>query len=136
MDAETRDRDDVYIPAGEARDSGTRFSAQQIAAAFEVEPDRVVRAMRGEFGIGPDDAVDGRMAQDLAEVLLGDLPLDRRQAALMQLGAYAPRSDAMWGVGDGPPTEESDRQSAEAGVPDDDLASRRSSFDPATQQAE
>jgi len=132
----TRDRDEAYVNAGEAPGTQTQFNADQIAAAFGVERDRVVRALHGEFGLGPDGPVDSKMAQQLAEVLLGDLPLDRREAALMQLGGYTPRSDATWGVGDGPPSEESDRQSAEAGVPDDDRPSERSSFDPATQRAE
>ena len=134
MREHTRDGDGVYIETGEA---GTRasFSAADVATAFEVAPDRVHRALAGEFGRSPDDRIDSQMAQHLGEVLLGNLPLDRQQAALMRLGAFTPRSDAEYGVGAGPPSEESDRQRADANVPDDRLASRRSSYDPATQDA-
>ena len=82
--------------------------------------------MEGEFGLGPDDRVDSKMAQHLAEVILGDMPLDRREAALMQLGAFTPRSDAAYGPGSGPPAEESDRQGAGASGPGDQPASIRS----------
>jgi hypothetical protein len=53
----------------------------------------------------------------------------------MTLGAYTPRTDATWGVEIGPPAQESDRLNARTGVPDDDIASKRSSYDPATQEA-
>lgn len=135
MQQPTRDSDGLYIEAGETIGAAARFTVDQLACAFEVAPARVIRALEGEFALGSDDRVDSRMAQHLAEVLLGDRPLDRREAALMQLGAFTPRSDAAWGPGSGPPHEESDRQSARAGVPDDKLASKRSSHDPATQRA-
>jgi hypothetical protein len=128
-------REDIYIQAGETANSRTHFSADRIAAAFEIEHERVIRALIGEFGLGPDGMVGAVMAQHLAEVLLGDLPQDQRQAALMRLGGFTPRHDATEGIGDGPPTEESDRQAAVAGIPDDELASRRSSHDPATNDA-
>jgi hypothetical protein len=48
----------------------------------------------------------------------------------MKLGAFTPRRDADWGLGSGPPNEQSDRQSAKAGTPDDELASERSSHAP------
>jgi len=110
MHDQTRDENAVYIEAGEGEDRSARFSLDQIAAAFAVDAERVRRAMEGEFGLGPDGRVDSKMAQHLAEVMLGDLPLDRREAALMSLGAFTPRSDAAWGPGSGPPAEESDRQ--------------------------
>lgn len=135
MQEPTRDADDLYIEAGESTGTASHFSVAQIAAAFEVAPERIARAMHGEFGLGADGLADSRMAQHLAEVLLGDQPLDQREAALMQLGAYTPRSDAVWGAGSGPPDEESDRQRARAGVNDERLASERSSHDPATQPA-
>lgn len=135
MRGDTRDADNQYVEAGEASGTRAAFSADDIARAFAVEPERVHRALRGEFDLGSDAAIDSKMAQQLCEVLLGDLPLDRREAALMQLGAYTPRADATWGLGSGPPDEESDRQNAKAGVPDDEMASKRSSYDPATQSA-
>ena len=61
-----------YAPAGEAQGEEARFSAEQIARGFEVEIDRVHRAMSGEFGLGADGRVDSRQAQHLAEVILGD----------------------------------------------------------------
>jgi hypothetical protein len=128
-------REDIYIQAGETAKDRTHFSADRIAAAFGIERERVVRALMGEFGLGPDGLVDAQMAQRLAEVLLADFPMDERQAALMQLGGFTPRHDASEGIGDGPPAEESDRQAAVAGIPDDELASRRSSHDPATNDA-
>ena len=134
MRAETRDADGVYIEAGEAG-APPSFAADDLAAAFGVEPARVHRALAGEFGLGANDRVDSKMAQRLCEALLGDLPLDRQQAALMRLGAFTPRSDASDGVGAGPPSEESDRQRAEVGGPDDQRASRRSSHDPDTHDA-
>jgi hypothetical protein len=119
MHGHTRDEDAVYIEAGEGNDGSARFSLGRIAAAFGVSEERVQRAMRGEFGLGPDAQVESTMAQHLAEVLLGDQPLDRREAALLQLGAFTPRSDAAWGPGSGPPAEESDRQGAGASGPVD-----------------
>ena len=119
MQDHTRDEDAVYIEAGEGQDGSARFSLDQVAAAFAVDAERVRRALEGEYGLGPDGRVDSKMAQHLAEVILGDLPLDRREAALMQLGAFTPRSDAAWGPGSGPPAEESDRQGAGASGPVD-----------------
>jgi hypothetical protein len=72
----------------------------------------------------------------LAEVLLPDEPLDRREAALMRLGAFTPRRDADWGLGDAPPGEESDRLAARADTAPAERASPRSSHDPATQPVE
>lgn len=135
MGRPTRDSEDVYIEAGEAANPYRPFSADAVAAAFGVDRERVRRAMQGEFGLGPSGLVDSKMAQHLAEILLADEPLDLREAALMRLGAYTPRSDATWGIGSGPSDEESDRQSAEAGVPPDELASKRSSHSPATQSS-
>lgn len=136
MPGKSRDSDGQYVEAGEATGVSASFTTDEVAMAFAVDPDRVHRAMQGEFGLGSGASVDSRMAQQLSEVLLGDLPLDRREAALMKLGAYTPRADADWGLGSGPPDEESDRQNAAAGVPDDEKVSERSSYDPATQTAE
>ena len=120
-----------YAPAGEAQGQGARFTAPQVADAFGVAVERVHRALAGEFGLGPDAAADSRQAQRLAEVLLGDLPLDRQQAALMRLGAFTPRPDHDWGMGETAPGEESDRFAASADVLEDERASERSSHDPA-----
>jgi len=98
-----------YAPAGEAQGEDARFSAEQIARGFEVEIDRVHRAMSGEFGLAADSRVDSWQAQRLAEVILGDQPQAEREAALMRLGAFTPRRDHEWGIGETPPGEESDK---------------------------
>jgi hypothetical protein len=98
-----------YAPAGEAQGEGRSFSAEQVAQAFDVAVERVRRAMRGEFGLGPEGRVESREGQHLAEVILGDLPLAEREAALMRLGAFTPRADHVWGVGEAAPGEESDK---------------------------
>ena len=98
-----------YAPAGEAQGEDARFSAEEIALGFDVAIDRVHRAMAGEFGIDVDSRVGSRQAQHLAEVILGDQPLDVQQAALMRVGAFTPRPDHDWGVGETPPGEESDK---------------------------
>ncbi len=98
-----------YAPAGEAQGEGGRFSAEQIARSFEVAIERVHRAMAGEFGLDADGRVDSRQAQHLAEVILGDLTLAEQESALMRLGAFTPRPDHEWGVGETPPGEESDK---------------------------
>ena len=132
---ESRDRHDVYIESGEAERQPS-FSVNQVAEAFGVGVIRVRRAMRGEFSLGPDARIDSKMAQHLSDVLLGDLPLDRREGALMELGAYTPRRDASEGLGQNPPREESDRLSARVDVPADRLASERSSHAPSTTPSE
>ena len=132
---DTRSEDGTYVEAGEASSNRLTFTVDQVASAFVVAVERVQRAVEGEFGLGPSASIDSKMAQELGEVLLGDLPLDKREAALMRLGAFSPRFDATEGLGHNPPDEESDRQNAVTGVPDDDLPSERSSFDPATQSA-
>ena len=119
-----------YAPAGEAQGQGRTFTAGQIAAAFDVAADRVHRAMAGEFNLGTDARVDSQQAQHLAEVILGDEALDARQAALMRLGAFTPRPDQEWGMGETAPGEESDRFAASDDVLEDERASRRSSHDP------
>jgi len=98
-----------YAPAGEAQGEDARFSAEQIARGFEVVLDRVHRAMSGEFGLGANGRVDSRQAQHLAEVILGDQTLAEQEAALMRVGAFTPRPDHEWGVGETPPGEESDK---------------------------
>ena len=98
MRAETRDADGVYIEAGEAG-ALPSFAADDLAAAFGVEPARVHRALAGEFGLGANDRVDSKMAQRLCEALLGDLPLDRQQAALMRLGRSRPGATRRTGSG-------------------------------------
>jgi hypothetical protein len=132
----TRDEDAVYVEAGEGENRSARFSLDQIAAAFGVDAERVRRALEGEFSLGPDARVGAKQAQHLAEVLLGDMPLDRREAALMQLGAFTPRSDAAWGPGSGPPAEESDRQGAGASGPVDQPPGPSTTRDDAIQPTE
>src|SRR3712207_5928575 len=92
-----------YVPAGEAQGRSRSFSREELATAFGVAGDRVAAAMQGEFGLAPDARVDSTQAQELAEALLVDEPLDVRQAALMTLGAFTPRADHDWGVGEGAP---------------------------------
>ena len=118
-----------YAPAGEAQGRGATFGADQVAAAFDVAVDRVHRALAAEFNLGADDRVDSRQAQHLAEVILGDQALDYREAALMQLGAFTPRPDQAWGMGETAPGEESDRFAATTDVLEDESASPRSSHD-------
>lgn len=98
-----------YAPAGEAQGVAAVFSPDAVASAFGVDRSRVNAAMQGELSLGPDAAVSSRQAQVLAEALLADQPLDQRQAALMKLGAYTPRADHDWGVGEAAPGEESDK---------------------------
>jgi hypothetical protein len=98
-----------YAPSGEAQGESARFSAAQIARGFGVEIGRVHQAMAGEFGLGADDRVDSRQAQHLAEVILGDQTLADQEAALMRVGAFTPRPDHEWGVGETPAGEESDK---------------------------
>ena len=98
-----------YAPAGEAQGEARTFSLSEMAGAWEIEEHRVEAAMRGEFGLAPDARVTSHQAQELAEALLVDQPLDVRQAALMTLGAFTPRPDHDWGVGETAPEEESDK---------------------------
>ena len=85
--------------------------------------------MAGEFRLGADASVDSRQAQHIAEVMLTDQPLDVRQAALMSLGAFTPRPDQDWGIGETAPGEESDRYAADAQRPEDEVASKQGSHD-------
>jgi hypothetical protein len=98
-----------YVPAGEAQGRAQTFSRDEMAAAFGIAADRVAAAMQGEFGLAADAVVDSQQAQALAEALLVDEPLDIRQAALMTLGAFTPRADHDWGVGEAAPEDESDK---------------------------
>lgn len=125
-----RGADGEFVPAGEGQGIGATFGAEQVATAFAVAVERVQRAMAGEFGLDAAGRVDSRQAQHLAEVILGDEELAEREAALMTLGAFTPRSDDTWGLGDEPPGVESDRLAASADKPADELASCRSSHDP------
>ena len=118
-----------YTPAGEGQGLDATFAAEQVAAAFNVAIDRVHRAIAGEFNLGPDGRVDSRQAQHLAEVILGDEELAEREAALMRLGAFTPRADEDWGLGDTAPGEESDRFAASADTLEDERASPRGSYD-------
>lgn len=106
-----------YRPAGEAQGEGSTFSADDVAGAFEVAVERVHNAFAGEFGLGTDGRVDSKQAQGLAEVILGDQPLDNQQAALMKLGAFTPRTDHASGSGETPSSEESDRIQPTPDVP-------------------
>ena len=105
-----------YAPAGEAQGVGRTFTAAEVAVAFGVAIARVHQAMSGEFALAPDARVQSRQAQYLAEVILGDLPHAERDAALMRLGAFTPRRDHDWGIGEAAPGEESDkvRESADS----------------------
>ncbi len=123
-------RPDEHMRAGETQGVPRRFFADQVAAAFDVSVDRVERAMAGEFGMDAGDTVDSRQAQQLAEVLLGDLSLGERQAGLMRLGAFTPRTDDDWGLGDTAAGEESDRLAARPDKPEDEVASKQGSYDP------
>lgn len=98
-----------YVPAGEAQGGNASFTADQVADAFGVEVHRVHNAFQGEFQLGADASVDSRQAQQLAEVIIGDQPLDQQEAALMTLGAFTPRRDEDWGRGQSDPSEESDK---------------------------
>lgn len=102
--------DGDYTPAGEDQGQSQAFTADQVARAFDVEVGRVHNAFAGEFQLKPDASVDSKQAQHLAEVILGDQPLDQQQAALMELGAYTPRTDAAEAsVLEKRPGEQSDR---------------------------
>jgi hypothetical protein len=117
MEAETNDG--AYVPAGEDQGRDATFSASELASAFEVAADRVHRAMQGELGLPSSASVDSRQAQALAEVLLGDLPLEQREAALMRLGAYTPRADMIdASVEEKPAGEMSDRIRPSEEAPD------------------
>lgn len=105
-----------HLPAGEDADPDRQFTIAEVASAFGVEPGRVERAVAGEFAAGTD--LDSQAAQHLAEVILGDQPLAERQAALMRLGAYTPRSDVETGLGEKNPDDESDRLVRNADRPD------------------
>jgi hypothetical protein len=96
-----------YAPAGEAQGVNARFTADQVATALGVAADRVERAMAGELGLAATEPLDSRQVQLLAEVLLTDQPLAVREAALMELGAFTPRADQNWGLGEKAPGEES-----------------------------
>lgn len=98
-----------YAPAGENQGIDSTFTADQVAHAFDVDVERVYHAMKGEFDLDSDARVDSRQAQQLAEALLTDRSEDLRQAALMNLGAFTPRTDHDWGSGETAPGEESDR---------------------------
>lgn len=87
--------EDEHDPPGEDQGIHARFSIRQVAEAFNVAPDRVVRAFSGEYSLGEEASVDSRQAQHLAEVILGDRRQEERDAALMQLGAYTPRRDTL-----------------------------------------
>lgn len=97
-----------YVPAGERQGVESAFSAHEVASAFEVDIQRVHAAFAGEFGLDGDGGVDSRQTQVLAEVILGDLPQDKRESALMKLGAFTPRTDHDTGIGEETPAEDSD----------------------------
>jgi hypothetical protein len=104
----TSDRE--YTPGGETQSQSHSFSADEVARAFGVEIDRVYDAFAGEYQKGTDATIDSKQAQHLAEMLLGDHPLDNQAAALMKLGAYTPRYDTLEpSVLEKQPGEQSDR---------------------------
>ncbi|MCA9879208.1 MAG: hypothetical protein KC442_15560 [Thermomicrobiales bacterium] len=98
-----------YTPAGEAQGRARTFGRDELAAAFAVPADRVAVAMRGELGLAAEARVTSAQVQNLVEALLPEEPLDVRQAALMALGAFTPRPDHVWGIGEAAPGEESDK---------------------------
>jgi hypothetical protein len=98
-----------YAPAGEAQGESATFAACEVAAAFGISEERGLAALAGEFDLPPTSRVDSRQAQRLAEALLVDRPLAEREAALMRLGAFTPRPDEAWGLGEKAPGDESDR---------------------------
>jgi hypothetical protein len=98
-----------YAPAGEAQGERASFAAAQVAAAFGIALETVQRAMDAELGRGGAERLDSRQVQHLAELLLPHLPLAEREAVLMSLGAFTPRADHDWGIGEAAPGEESDR---------------------------
>lgn len=107
--ATSREQED-YTAAGEDQGQSRTFSADQVARAFGIEVGRVHNAFEGEFKLDAEATVDSRQAQQLAEVILGDQPLDHQQAALMKLGAYTPRTDAVEATAtEKRPGEQSDR---------------------------
>lgn len=108
-----------YGPSGEQQGVDATFTANQIGAAFGVATERIHNAMAGEFGLEPEDRLDSRQSRHLAEAILVDQPQAEREAALMRLGSYTPRTDHQWGVGEAAPGEESDRV-----VGDDDHVSQ------------
>lgn len=107
-----------YRPAGENQGINATFTSDQVARAFEVAPERVLAAFQGEFKLEPSARVDSSQAQQLAEVILGDKPLDEREAALIRLGAYTPRADHDVGLGEKSPADESDRLKRTANTAD------------------
>ncbi len=109
-----------YRPAGEDQGTAATFTSDQVAKAFDVAIDRVHAAFKGEFDLPGDARVDSSQAQQLAEVILGDKPLDQREAGLMKLGAYVPRADHDSGLGEKPSGEESDRLKRTANSSDEE----------------
>lgn len=117
MDPSKSDGD--YTPAGEDQGQSQTFTADDIARAFEVDVSRVHNALKGEFQLGTDAEVDSRQAQHLSEMILGDQPIDKQEAALMKLGAYTPRVDAAEpSVLEKRPGEQSDRIRPSKHVPE------------------
>lgn len=100
----------AYVPAGEDQGQDRLFSAEQVAEAFDVDASRVHAAIEGEFGGEACTEVTSKQAQHLAEIFLGDRPLEGQEAALMTLGAYTPRRDYMEATAEPkPPGEQSDK---------------------------
>lgn len=110
-----------YAPAGEAQGADDTFTAEQLADAFRVRIGRVHNAMQGEYGLGPGERVTSQQASELLEALMPEAPLDQREAMLMELGAFTPRGDDEWGIGEASPAEVRARNRADyadAGNPD------------------
>lgn len=100
--ADDRDRneltaplEDEHDPPGEDQGEHSDFSADQVARAFDVGRERVVRAFDGEFRIDDSGLIDSRQAQHLADVLLADKTQEERDTALIKLGAFTPRRDTI-----------------------------------------
>ncbi|HWV22773.1 MAG TPA: hypothetical protein VNZ58_01165 [Thermomicrobiales bacterium] len=86
---------DEHDPPGESQGANARFTATDVATAFDVERNRVVAAFAGEFGFDSDATIDSMQAQRIADLLLADQPQAEQEAALMSLGAFTPRRDTI-----------------------------------------
>lgn len=111
--------DGEYQAAGEDQGQTRTFTARELADAFAIDVDRIHNAMAGEFDLPADGEVSSKQAQQIAELTLTDLPLDKRTAALMKLGAFVPRADEIEGsLDETSPADQSDRLRPSEDVPD------------------
>jgi hypothetical protein len=66
------------LPHWEGNNPLTEFTTVDVATAFEVDIDRIERAIRGEFALEPDASISSYQAQLLAEVVLAERPIAER----------------------------------------------------------